>query len=176
VFAVGAALIAVVAIASWFMVRSPPNNSATPDQICSQDTSSTGLAACTQAIALNPKDELAFANRCGTNIDLGNYSAAIADCNQAIALNPKSVAYLNRCVANYDLGHYRAGVADCNQAIAFNPKDEAGYDMRAFNYEKLGETAEAIADYQKALTINASDQTAKDGLKRLGASAASGGR
>jgi tetratricopeptide (TPR) repeat protein len=63
------------------------------------------------------------------------------------------------------------------RAIALDPKDNTAYDNRALNHEKLGETAEAIADYQKVLTIVPSDQYAKDALKRLGASAAApGGR
>jgi len=180
VFAVGAALIAAVAIASWFMARS--DNPATASLTCSQDLNnrnySGAIAACSQAIEFNPKDEVAYGNRCAAYINVTNYSAGVADCNQAIALNPKfGYAYGNRCIANLDLGHYRAGLADCNQAIALIPKFGNAYSARGDVYEKLGENAEAIADYQKALTINPSDQYVQNALKRLGASAAaSGGR
>jgi tetratricopeptide (TPR) repeat protein len=165
-------IIAVVVAIAILLVERPPSNT-TPDQVCYEASGNTAIAACTQAIALNPKDEIAYYNRCVAYIRLDNYSAAYADCNQAIALNPKDGnAYSNRCVSNWGLGHYKAGLADCNQAIALDPKNGYAYDSRGATYEKLGENAAAIADYQKALTIDPSDQYAKDGLKRLGASPA----
>jgi tetratricopeptide (TPR) repeat protein len=112
-FAVIAVIIAVVAIASWFMAQSLSDNSATPDETCNKDTRNA---------------------------------------------------------------YYAAAIPVCTQAIALKPKDEDSYRNRAFDYESLGKNAEAIADYKKVLTIDPSDQYAKDALKRLGASAASGGR
>jgi tetratricopeptide (TPR) repeat protein len=147
-----AVIAVIVAIAVWFVERPLSNNSTTPGQTCYQDSLNrnygAALPACTQAINQNANDQRSYSNRCGAYINLGNYSAALADCNQAIALNPKDdTTYVVRCIANWNLGHYKAGVADCSQAIVLNPKFEDAYNNRGANYEKLGDNAEAIADY-----------------------------
>ncbi len=161
-FAVGAALIAVVAIAIWFVNRAPSNNSATASEICDQTTdANAGLAACTQAIALNPKDQIVYNNRCSFYIALGNYSAALADCNQAIALDPKDkYARSNRCSVYINLGNPSAALPDCNQAIALDPKLGDAYSNRCGAYSGLGQYRAGLADCNQAIALNPKDANA----------------
>jgi tetratricopeptide (TPR) repeat protein len=139
---------AIVAIAVWSLAGSSSNKFSS----CYQADPNAEVTACTQAIAVNPKDDWAYSNRCSAYSRLGNYRAALADCNQAIAIDV-ALKY------------------DDNWSVYYN---------RGFIYEKLGMNAAAIVDYQKVLTMNPSQQQlqyAQDALKRLGASpAAPGGR
>jgi tetratricopeptide (TPR) repeat protein len=134
---------AIVAIAIWLVERPPSEHFPS----CYQADPSAEVTACTQAIAVNPKDDWAYSNRCSAYASLGNYRAALADCNQAIALDI---------------------------ALSYNDNWTVYYN-RGFIYEKLGTNAAAIADYRKVLTMNPSHQPAQDGLKRLGASPAAPG-
>jgi tetratricopeptide (TPR) repeat protein len=153
----------IVAIAIWFVNRAPFNNSPTATQICNyQGTApNSAVAACTQLIALNPKDEIAYSNRCSSYIELGNYSAALADCNQAIALNPKDeIAYTNRCSAYIYLGNPNAAVADCNQAIALDPKLVTAYTNRCAANSRLGQYRAGLADCNQAIALDPNDGNA----------------
>jgi tetratricopeptide (TPR) repeat protein len=152
----------IVAIAIWFLNLAPSNNSATATQTCDQGTDANAVvAACTQLIALNPKDEIAYSNRCRAYSNVGNYSAAITDCNQAIALNPKNViAYVNGCSVYIDLSNYTAAIADCNQAIALNPKSGDAYTDRCGAYSGLGQYRAGLTDCNQAIALNPRDGNA----------------
>jgi len=115
---------------------------------CFESDASAEVAACTQEIALHPKDEWAHSNRCSAYLQLGNYNAAIADCNQAIALDDGQnwTAYYNRGLSYEKLGIKAAAIADYQKALSMHPSSQ-------------------ITQYSQ------------DALKRLGASpAAPGGR
>jgi tetratricopeptide (TPR) repeat protein len=136
---------AIVAIAVWLVER--PKSDSFPT--CAQADANAEVAACTQALAVNPKDDWAYTYRCNAYDKLGNYRTALADCNQAIAIDT---------AAKYE----------DNWSV---------YYLRGYAHEGLGMNAAAIADYQKVLTMNPSNQDAQVRLKSLGASpAAPGGR
>jgi tetratricopeptide (TPR) repeat protein len=65
---------------------------------------------------------------------------------------------------------YDRAIADYNKAIELRPKRAGVYSNRGRAYEKKGDNARAIADYNKLLELDPDIQSAKDGLKRLGAS------
>jgi len=55
------------------------------------------IAAASAAIALDPKNEVAFTNRAGAYANKGKLKEALQDCNTAIGINPYfSIAYNNR--------------------------------------------------------------------------------
>ena len=55
------------------------------------------IAAASGAIALDPKNEMAYTNRAGAYTNKGMLKEAIQDCNSAIGINPKlPLAYNNR--------------------------------------------------------------------------------
>jgi lipoprotein NlpI len=106
------------------------------------------------AIRLDPKREVAYANRGLAYLKKGNYDLAIADCNQAISINPKlATAYDYRGSAYSKMGNYDVAIADYNQAISINPKLFAPYGNRASAYSKKGNYDLAVADYNQAISI-----------------------
>jgi tetratricopeptide (TPR) repeat protein len=55
------------------------------------------IAAASSAIALDPKNEVAFSNRAGAYANKGKLKEALQDCNTAIGINPYfPLAYNNR--------------------------------------------------------------------------------
>jgi tetratricopeptide (TPR) repeat protein len=55
------------------------------------------VAAASGAIALDPKNEVAFTNRAGAYANKGKLKEALQDCNTAIGINPYfPLAYNNR--------------------------------------------------------------------------------
>ena len=59
-------------------------------------------------------------------------------------------------------------IRGCSKLIKLSPNDATAYTNRGVTYERKGEVDRTIADLQKALEIDPSDQDAKEGLKRLG--------
>jgi tetratricopeptide (TPR) repeat protein/pimeloyl-ACP methyl ester carboxylesterase len=128
-------------------------------QACTGDLNRNDLAAalvdCQQAIRLNPKDDSAFANRCGASDYKSDWSAALSDCDQAIKLNPKNEgAYVNRCFANVGLDKFADAVADCTKAIQLNPSDERPYNNRCQAYNFQANYVSALVDCSKAIELN----------------------
>ncbi|CAD5951673.1 Translocon at the outer membrane of chloroplasts 64 [Planktothrix agardhii] len=132
---------------------------------------------CNQAIRLNPNHANAYGNRANAYNYLKNYEQAINDCNQAIRLNPNHAdAYINRAFAQMELGEYQQAIDDCKEAIRLNPNHVNAHQHltnaknRLFEQHKvnayiqlgqyqqdLGNTNEAIENYQKALDIVSTD-------------------
>src|SRR5579863_1767970 len=144
---------------------------------CSQDMTITNnwwaaVTDCTQAIAQNSRDDVAYVDRCQAYINLGNYTRALADCTQAITLNPKNEgAYVSQCYVHYYLGRigwvqsssaalYNSAVADCTRAIALDPKNEGAYLNRCDVYIVLGNYNAALGDCTQAIELNANNKDA----------------
>jgi tetratricopeptide (TPR) repeat protein len=58
-------------------------------------------------------------------------------------------------------------LADCTRAIELDAGLSAGYEGRALALESTGSIAAAEKDYRRALKLDPTSQTARDGLKRL---------
>ncbi|MBI5966717.1 MAG: tetratricopeptide repeat protein [Deltaproteobacteria bacterium] len=81
------------------------------------------MEAFTRAIELNPKDAMAYYNRCVSYGKLGDYRQAIRDYNRAIELNPKyASAFYNRGKAYADLGDSRQAIRDLKTAARMGSK------------------------------------------------------
>jgi tetratricopeptide (TPR) repeat protein len=116
------------------------------------------LADYNQAIALDPKNSLAYYNR-GTlkYIKLDDPLEALIDFNQAISLDPKnSLAYTSRgYLGNKYLENVQGALADYNQAIALDPKYSLAYYNRGLlKYEELNDVQGALADLNQAIALN----------------------
>lgn len=75
------------------------------------------IELCNQAIALNPKYELAYFQRAITNELKGNIDKAISDYSMAIQLNTKNIqAYLNRGLLYKKIKKIWAAFRDFNAA------------------------------------------------------------
>ena len=58
-------------------------------------------------------------------------------------------------------------LADCTRAIELDAGLSAGYEGRALALESTGSVAAAEKDFRRALKLDPTSQTARDGLKRL---------
>ncbi len=86
------------------------------------------IAAASGAIALDPKNEVAYTNRAGAYANKGKLKEAIQDCNTAIGINPYfPLAYNNRGYALELSGHLPQATLDyemsCNLGNPFGCKN-----------------------------------------------------
>ena len=111
-----------------------------------------------------------YNNRAYGYVDKRLYDLGIQDDNTAILLDPTNAQARDTLGSAYfGKSLYDQAIADFTHAIALKPDYANAYKDRGLTYEKLGRRDEAIADYRAALRIDPSEQAAKDGLARLGA-------
>jgi tetratricopeptide (TPR) repeat protein len=97
------------------------------------------INAATSAIALDPSNEVAYANRAGAYSKKGMYQEAIQDCNRAIEANPNfGLAYNNRGYARYKIGQFDEALADYDMSCRL------GNSLGCNNYERLKYVLELI--------------------------------
>lgn len=111
-----------------------------------------------RAIELEPENAIAYFNRAGANVKLFKYGEAIADLDKAIRLKPAAVAYNRRGVAKHNSKDYVGAIADYDWVIVMSPNDATTYLNRAKCKEKLGDTAGAEADRQRAAQLTVSKE------------------
>jgi tetratricopeptide (TPR) repeat protein len=108
-----------------------------------------------QAVLINPRNEMAYFLRGYTYNQLGKEQKSLDDYNKVIVLNPKVFgAYNNRALLRQKLQDFRGALADYNRAIAINPKFSGAYNNRALLKETLSDFQGALADYNQAIDIN----------------------
>jgi tetratricopeptide (TPR) repeat protein len=154
--------VVVLGFASWVetigSVAAQSNSTVVAEQSClnaaKQGNYTASVTACTQALALNPKNATVALVLCAAHTGQANYSAAVASCTQAITLNAKAEgAYLNRCDANLNLGNLASAGSDCTQAMTLNPKDANVYINLGTILVKQGNFAGAITKYDQAMAL-----------------------
>jgi tetratricopeptide (TPR) repeat protein len=65
------------------------------------------------------------------------------------------------------LGEYQKAVDDYTAAFGEHPSDANALSRRGQAYEAMGQTKETIDDFNAALEINPSLESAREGLSRL---------
>jgi tetratricopeptide (TPR) repeat protein len=113
------------------------------------------LAELDKAIALNPKDEVAFTRRGVLNFELGNHQQAIADFTKVIELSPKSFfAYHNRAALKVKIKDFAGAISDYDMAIKLNPKSSEEYYSRGDARFNMQDFKTAIADFDYSIKLN----------------------
>ena len=69
--------------------------------------------------------------------------------------------YASLGMAAYDSGNYSGAISYFSQSIQLDPQG-ANYMGRGMAYQALGETEQAIADFQKCLTLNPNAETRQE--------------
>ncbi len=108
------------------------------------------------AIVIQGNNAFAFYNRGYALFATEKYDLSIADYSTAISLDPgMGLAYNNRglvrTVAGRDL---IAALADCDMALKLMPTNLDVRETRGFIYQKLGDPAIAIVEYNAALEVD----------------------
>ena len=95
--------------------------------------------------------------------EIEEYQSVIAALNEHLAANPRDgVAYNNRGLANSEMGNAAEALNDFAKAIEFAPSDPVPYMNRGdlyLRHKPQPMFKEAIADFDRAISIKADDAT-----------------
>ncbi|HMJ09509.1 MAG TPA: tetratricopeptide repeat protein, partial [Pyrinomonadaceae bacterium] len=115
-----------------------------------------------------PPDFTFYQKRADERAGKGEFTSALADYDKAIEMKATDpVIFLGRGKTQFNLKSYDLSIVDFDKSITLNPKASMPYFNRAAAYEKLGNTQKAMADYQAAIDLDATNEAAKSNLRRL---------
>lgn len=127
------------------------------------------ITAFSEAIKLKPTAN-AYNLRGIAYYDKQNWESAIADYAEAIKLEPRhGEALNNRAWTEFKAGNARKALPDADLAVQVLPTKSFVWDTRGHINEALGNKTAAIRDYRKAINLDPTNDTSKEGLRRLGA-------
>ena len=126
------------------------------------------ISDCNYAIAANPNNPVAYANRGTLYLTYGDTRQALSDYEKALELAPHDAKnHYNRGVARGLLGQREGAIADYTEAIRLNPRLAIAHHNRGREYEDGGNRAKAVADYERALELDPKLEPSTRSLKRL---------
>lgn len=112
----------------------------------------------------------AYRFRGAIHSELEQHQKAIDDYTIAITHMPADAQSLNgRAWALFKLDRAAEGLPDVERSLALDPNLAAALDTRGHIFEAMGERDKAIADYRASLEKDPSQETSRQGLRRLGA-------
>jgi tetratricopeptide (TPR) repeat protein len=116
-----------------------------------------------EAIRLGPQDADAFYNRGFTFSHKGDHERAIADYTIGIGLDSKNPRlWGQRCWSRAVTGsQLKDAIEDCNKARDLAPKIPQILAYRGLVYLKLGQSEQAVADYDAALALTRNPDNAE---------------
>ncbi len=130
------------------------------------DDDAQALADFNQALVCNPGFVMAYNNRALLRMDRKEYRQAVADCTEAIKRETENPRFYHlRRAAYRKLGKSKEALADTvrliwllkheqlSRRIAAAPDHAQGYLQRANHLAADGRTGAALADYQRAITV-----------------------
>ncbi len=164
VYALGLALLAVVAAPAAFAQQTSVVFGNTDAQTCYQEARfgvgvSAGLGACDKALRdtlLSRTDRIATLVNRGILLNRAKrYQDAIGDFNTAITLEPRSgEAFLNRGNSHFFLRDFDAALVDYERAIELGTRDlHAAHFNRGLVLEVMARPEEALEAYRRSLEV-----------------------
>jgi tetratricopeptide (TPR) repeat protein len=109
------------------------------------------IAACNQAIALEPDFSFSYLMRAAAKTDLGRFGEALEDCNRAINLigteghkENEASAYVMRAQVFRKLHELDKALDDCERAIGLTPNDGWPHLVRGLTLKNAGRIDEYI--------------------------------
>ena len=127
------------------------------------------IADLTEFIRLHPNWVGGYFNRGNAYDAKRDFDRAIADYSKALRLNAKDPEGIqwNRGRAYWHKRDYEHAIADYDEAIRLRPNFADWHRIRAEVREEVGELETAIGGYRTALSLDASNLLARDGVERL---------
>ena len=120
------------------------------------------------AVQADPKLHPAFYELGATFHSMGQYGKAVSTFGQAIALKSDMWScYDARCTSYASMSRWSEAVRDCEVAVKLRPGNANLLAFLGRLYEENGQKQRAIEMYKLALSINPSQQDAKEGLAQL---------
>ncbi len=115
-----------------------------------------------------PPDFSFYQTRADSNLRKGEFALALADYDRAVELKADdAIAFMNRGRAHYNLKAFDKASADYDKAIELDPKGSKAFYNRGVLFERLGNLDKAIADYKVAVDLDATNEPAREALKKL---------
>lgn len=127
-----------------------------------------GVADFDKVLDIEPKNVAAFMERGELLAKNKRHDAAIKDFNKVLELQPKNpTAYARRGETKLYDRKADQGYIDVNIALIVKPDDPLALRVRGDIYQAQKRTENAIADYQKAVTLDPFQDEARAALERL---------
>ena len=115
------------------------------------------LAACSEAIRIDPRLASGYACRGGVLRNQFEYVEALKDYDKALSMQPDNGDfYYNRSLVHYGLENTKQALADLEKAIELinSPTGKSfAYSRRAEIYRKEGRLEDSIKDYTEAIRL-----------------------
>lgn len=109
----------------------------------------------TQAIALDPDNLLAYAQRGQHYNAYYEYERAVTDFSVVIARRPDAFnSRAGRAYAQAQLGRHEAAIADYDVVVALAPDDAGPVWSRGLSHAALRRWADARADFERAIALS----------------------
>src|SRR6266699_4073860 len=116
------------------------------------------VAACDQALQLNPAYAPAYAHKGAALTELDRFTEALAAYDRAIQLDPANAwFYIGKGDALYYLERYDEALVAYDRALQLRPDYAGGYVDKANALVRLKRYEEALAAYNQALQLNPAD-------------------
>ena len=116
------------------------------------------IAAATDGLKANPKEDRLLNLRAQMNSILGNYAAAVDDLTAAIELQPESgFLFRERALAQFKLGHFKESAADFDRVNVLIPKIAAENWQRGIALYYAGRFADGRQQFELHKTVNPND-------------------
>jgi lipoprotein NlpI len=116
------------------------------------------IAAATDGLKANPKEDRLLNLRAQMNSILGNYAAAVDDLSAAIELQPDSgFLFRERALAQFKLGHFKESAADFDRVNVLIPKIAAENWQRGIALYYAGRFADGRQQFELHKTVNPND-------------------
>ena len=116
-----------------------------------------------QALELDAKYASAYGNRANAYANTGHIDEALADYGAVIDLDPEhALAYAGRSEIRFCAGDYAHAVLDASTVIGLHPDFHGGYGLRALANFRRGKRDEALADFARAVDLDAAWTTPED--------------
>lgn len=113
------------------------------------------MSDCSALILHWPGESRSHEMRASIALRLGKPQVAIADGKLAVKLDPHdSTAWMDLATAYGALHDFNNAVLTCDKYLRIYPQDDDGYLLRGDFLAKAGKTAEAIADYSRAIDMD----------------------